>query len=143
WCRRNPIVATLSGALVLTVLVALGGITFLYLNADYHRHDAEANFAEAKAQFKRAEKEREQAQTEAEERKKQYTRAERHRIEQFLAIDRFLTQVSEERLLRQPDMEGLRKNLLHSAVNALEEFAAHRSDSPMFERERGAAYGRL
>jgi serine/threonine-protein kinase len=143
WCRRNPMVAALSLSLMLTVLTALGLTTYLYLDADYQRGEAEANAAWAKSQFDRAEVERAKAEKKSEAERQEYTRAELHLNDCYLAVDRFLTRVSEEHLLRQPDMEGLRKELLQSAVEFLNKFASYRSDIPQFESERGQAYARL
>ena len=42
WCRRNPLVAGLSAALVLLLLAALGVVTALYLLADQRRQEAES-----------------------------------------------------------------------------------------------------
>jgi serine/threonine protein kinase len=41
WCRRNPLAASLAGALGLIVLGSLVGLTGLYLNADAQRRRAE------------------------------------------------------------------------------------------------------
>jgi tetratricopeptide (TPR) repeat protein len=41
WCRRNPLVASLAGALGLLVIGSLAGLTGLYLNADAQRLRAE------------------------------------------------------------------------------------------------------
>lgn len=49
WCRRNPLVAGLSAALVLTLLAALGVVTTLYLLANQRRHDAEVAQANAES----------------------------------------------------------------------------------------------
>jgi serine/threonine-protein kinase len=136
WCCRNPLVASLTAGLILTVLSALAVTTGLYLDADHHRLRAEAN-------FRRAEEEHKKAQEKSDAERREYTRAELHLNDCYLAVDAFLTRVSEERLLRQPDMEGLRKKLLHSAVEFLNKFAGYRSEVPRFEGERGRAYVRL
>jgi serine/threonine-protein kinase len=115
WCRRNPVVAALGAALALAVVAGLIATVILYLDADSQRRQAEANL----------------------------DRARLHLGDALTAADQFFRRVSEEDLLRQPDMEGLRKDLLTAAVTFLKKQAAYCEGQPWFEAERARAYGRL
>lgn len=55
----------------------------------------------------------------------------------------YCTTVSENRLLHEPGMEGLRRELLSRAVNYLEEFTTHQQDRPAVWAELARAYLRL
>jgi tetratricopeptide (TPR) repeat protein len=115
WCRRNPVVAALTTALILAVVVGLGAAVGLYLDADHQRREAEANLEQARLHLDGA----------------------------FEAADQFFLRVSEEELLRQPDMEGLRKSLLTAGVTFLKKHAAYCEAQPRFEAERARVYAHL
>src|SRR5262249_49761443 len=59
------------------------------------------------------------------------------------AVDEYCTRVSQNRLLHEPYMKGLRQELLQTAVHFFEEFARHHGDDPRIQEGRGAAYSRL
>src|SRR5262249_57086569 len=102
-------------------------MTGLWLHADRMRLQAEANFTDAV-------RERNEARRNLEAAVEEFKRAELHRADCYLAVDRYFTRVSEERLLHQPDMEGLRKELLPSALDFYNRFAALPGPNPRFER---------
>ena len=59
----------------------------------------------------------------------------------FDAVDEYLTQVSEERLLNEPGMETLRQELLNSAKKFFETFINQRNDDPKVRQKYvGATY---
>src|SRR5262249_44227739 len=59
------------------------------------------------------------------------------------AVDRYFTRVSEDRLLNEPHMEPLRKDLLESAREFYETFSKEHSDDPAVQLELGRAHLRL
>ncbi|MBN9523956.1 serine/threonine protein kinase [bacterium] len=72
--------------------------------------------------------------------------AARSRAEEQAARDAvagFYTAVSENRLLREPGMEGLRKELLGKAADFYREFAGRQSDAPAARAELARAHLRL
>ncbi|HKB06620.1 MAG TPA: serine/threonine-protein kinase, partial [Gemmataceae bacterium] len=59
------------------------------------------------------------------------------------AVDRYHTEVSEEVLLNEPGMEGLRRRLLEAAREFYDQFARTRTDDPEVKAELGRAVSRL
>lgn len=59
------------------------------------------------------------------------------------AVDDYLTRISEDRLLKEPGLQPLRKDLLQSAARYYEKFVKRRSDDPSMRAELGLAYYRL
>src|SRR5262249_15052587 len=94
-CRRRPVTAGLLAALVLTAATGLRAVLWQWRQAQRERD-------EARVQRDRA--------------------ADNLRLARQ-AVDRFLTGVSENRLLHEPAMEGLRKELLQSAVGFYEQLS--------------------
>jgi tetratricopeptide (TPR) repeat protein len=56
WCRRNPVVAGLSAALLVAVLGGLCGMAFLWRQAEGEREQAQTRAAEARAEADHADK---------------------------------------------------------------------------------------
>jgi serine/threonine-protein kinase len=122
WCRRNPVVACLTAALALAVTTGFAVVVCLWWQAEEER-------AEALRQQAEAERQRELA-------------AENVALGRQ-AVDRFCTTVSEERLLHEPAMEGLRRELLQGAVEFYEKFARQGGDRPVLRLDRALARLRL
>jgi eukaryotic-like serine/threonine-protein kinase len=59
------------------------------------------------------------------------------------AVDQFFTRVGEERLLNQPGLHPLRKELLQDAGRFYEEFLVERAGDPSLRAELAGAQGRL
>src|SRR5262249_12971620 len=59
------------------------------------------------------------------------------------AVDRYFTQVSEARLLNEPRMDRLRRDLLETAREFEEAFVRERGDAPQAVAELGGPYLRL
>ena len=107
WCRRNPAVALLTGAVASLVVLALAGLVVSNRviarerdEAQRHRRQAEANFAKARE-----------------------------------AVNDYLTKISEERLLNEPGMQPLRKDLLETALRYYREFVTQYHDDPTLQSE--------
>ncbi len=77
------------------------------------------------------------------EARRERDRAEDWSREAQRAVDRFLTRVSEERLLDQPGMHPLRKELLEDARQFYERFLAERAGDPAVRAELAGAQQRL
>jgi serine/threonine-protein kinase len=122
WAKRKPLVASLALALL---LMGIGGLSAVL----WQWRRAESNFALAQEHQAEAETQRDQA-------RRDFRLANE-------AVDRFCTQVSLNRLLHEPHMEPLRKELLQSAVAFYEKFVEQHSSDPDLQLERGAAYRRL
>jgi serine/threonine protein kinase/tetratricopeptide (TPR) repeat protein len=70
-------------------------------------------------------------------------RAEASSMQARRAVDRFFTRVSEERLLNQPGLHSLRKELLRDARGFYEQFLAERAGDPALRVELARARSRL
>jgi len=119
WCKRHkPVVAA---AAVLLLL-------------------ATAGLAVSAALLKRAntlsEQRREQAETNLAQAERNYTLARE-------AVDRYLTKVSEDRLLNQPHMVKLRQELLDTAREFYQKLVDERKDDPQAQVDLGHAHLRL
>jgi serine/threonine-protein kinase len=126
WARRHrPLVAG-AVALLATAVVALsvGTVLLRGANAETDRQrrlaienldQARANLAQAEANFALARD----------------------------AVDRFYTRVSEDKLLNEPHMDRLRKDLLGSAREFYRTFAEQRKGDPKSQADLGRAYRRL
>lgn len=77
------------------------------------------------------------------EARRERDRAEDWSREAQQAVDRFLTRVSDERLLDQPGMHPLRKELLEDARQFYERFLAERAGDPAVRAELAGAQRRL
>jgi eukaryotic-like serine/threonine-protein kinase len=115
WARRNPKVAALLLVLAVVLLAGVTSTTLLWQRSEFQRHQAEVNLDTAEANFRAA----------------------------FEAVDRYYTQVSENRLLHEPGMKSLRRDLLTGAREFLDRFAAERQGDPRVRQERAQAVRRL
>jgi tetratricopeptide (TPR) repeat protein len=69
--------------------------------------------------------------------------AEANFVQAREGVDRYYTTVSENRLLQQPGMQGLRKDLLDDALDYYQAFIAERADDPKLREELAAAHFRV
>ncbi len=115
WCRRNPVTASLSGAVVASLFAVALISTVSYLLTS------------------RALEETRQAREQAE----QFFRLGNH------AVEDLFTTVSDDTLLNQPGMQPLRSTLLYRAREYYEQFLSHRADVPELQAEMGLAEFRV
>jgi serine/threonine protein kinase/tetratricopeptide (TPR) repeat protein len=119
WARRHrPVVAAAAILLVITSLgLAIGAALLGHANlvSERRRHEAEANLAQAE---------------------RNYTLARE-------AVDRYLTKVSEDKLLNQPHMVKLRQELLETAREFYQRLVDERKDDPPAKADLGNAHLRL
>jgi serine/threonine-protein kinase len=119
WGRRHKPLVTGAVALLLTAVVALSISTVLI----------QQQKARADTNFRTAEIQRERAET--------HFRLARE------AVDDYITKVSQDPRLRQHDLEGLRKQLLQSALAFYQKFVQYEAEDREVQTERGKAYQRL
>jgi tetratricopeptide (TPR) repeat protein len=115
WCRRRPLVAGLAVALLVALVTGSAGVTGLWLLARARLKEVERQQAEAQANFALA----------------------------LRAVDEFHTRVSENRLLNQPGLQPLRKELLETARRFYDTFVRAQADDPALQAERAQALARL
>jgi serine/threonine protein kinase len=137
WCRRNPMVAGLSAALVLLLI----GVTIASLFTAAHFDDLakkESQTADNERQARQEEKAakegeaqlRGEAETALKEVEKERVRAEANFAKARAAVDDYLTKISESQLLQVPGMQPLRRELLQSALAFYQDFIKERGDDP-------------
>jgi serine/threonine protein kinase len=122
WCRRNPRMAALAAALVLAVTIGLAGVLW-----QWWRAEAEATAAQSWA-----------AETDRQRRK-----AHENFLRARAAVDKYLTEVSEDADLQAHNLEPLRRKLLRTARDYYEQFVREHPADPDLQAELGRAYGRL
>jgi serine/threonine-protein kinase len=123
--RHRPLVAGAAAAvLVATVNLTIGAVLLLRANAELRA----ANLRESQA--------KELAQ-------QQHEKAEHNFQSARKAVDRYLTEVSEDVLLHEPGMEPLRKKLLQAAREYYDQFVQERRDDESTRAELGKALFRL
>jgi serine/threonine-protein kinase len=157
WCRRNPVVAGLSAAiLALLVGIALASTavafrfkkmaeeesflrnreSFLRQVSEESRKEAETNLQEAQRQKQRAEENLHEAQRQKKLAEENFHKARR-------AVDDSLTRISESKLLNVAGLQPLRKELLDSALKYYQGFLEKHSDDPALQRDLATAYTRV
>jgi tetratricopeptide (TPR) repeat protein/tRNA A-37 threonylcarbamoyl transferase component Bud32 len=115
WCRRKPVVASLTAALVLVLALGFGGVAWQWRRAEGNAARAKAKADEAERGFRRARE----------------------------AVDKYLTEVTDNRDLKALHFEPLRRELLQTAKEFYERFVEENPDNPDLRAELGKAHGRL
>ncbi len=104
WCRRNAAVAVLTGVVATLVVAAVAGLAISNLTIARERDEARRQRRRAEANFAQARQ----------------------------AVNDYLTKISEERLLNEPGMQPLRKDLLETALRYHRGFLReHRDDATL------------
>jgi serine/threonine-protein kinase len=119
WARQHRTFVAASAALLLAAVVALS-ISTVLIGREQNRTEraleqARTNEAEARENLRLARE----------------------------AVDEYCTRVSEQRLLHQPGMEGLRKELLQTAQAYYQKFVQQQGQDPEFRVGLARAYNRL
>lgn len=122
WCRRNPIVSSLSGLAATSLVVAVVSFAVAYFETDAARRQVEASLGETA---------RAQALSEASFQ------------DALAAVNDFFTHVSEDRLLNEPGTEELRHELLDLARDYYQRFLNRRSDDPTVRDEVAMSHFRV
>jgi serine/threonine-protein kinase len=122
WCRRNPAVAGLLFGVFLALALGTTGTAVMWSRAVDERNQAREN-------YERSERYRDAAEV--------------SQHEEFQAVNDAFIRISEDRLLNQPHMLELRKDLLAAAQPYFQSFVARRRDDPRWRRELAVARARL
>jgi serine/threonine protein kinase len=125
WARRHKLMVAWAAVLLVTTTAGLLASTILIARAH----------SETKAAL-----DREQRKTEEAER--QRTRAEANFFQARRAID-FLTQLSAEELVDEPDVLEVRRKLLEGALQYYQEFLDQHEDDPSIQKELAASQRRV
>jgi serine/threonine-protein kinase len=162
WCRRHPVTAGLSAALIASLVVGASLLTWQWQEAEagwqwaqeqWHRAEGEKTRAEqekrqaekdrafAKAQWDRAETEKSRAELEATRAQNASAAAQAASVQadegfkQAHKAVNDLFKVSEGRMRFIAGMQGVRKDLLESARTYYEKFVQDRGDDPGLRSE--------
>jgi serine/threonine-protein kinase len=126
WCGRHRSLVTGIAAAVCVGLLVLAGATALLTTA-----------------WERERQARQAAEGNADEARRQQERADRGFRKARDAVDRYFVQVSDSRLLNEPGLQPLRKELLETALTFYEEFVQERRNDPAARADLAWAYFRL
>jgi serine/threonine protein kinase len=135
WCRRNPAVAGLLAmvaVLLATGFVASAAAAFHFRRIAASESAARADAEQARVRANLALRQAVAAQTEAVARRREAEASSTHARR---AVDEYFTQVSESRLLKEPNLQPLRLDLLKSAQAFYETFLKERADDPSLRSE--------
>ena len=157
WCKRNPAVAALTGALALvlvatSILSTVAAAHFQVLVKDKDKALTAETIAKNTAQAEKAaaDQARDAAQAAAEREKvlreeaeRQKTLAQANFTRARRAVNRYLDDVTESELLSAPGLQRLRRELLTAALEFYTEFTQERSDDPTLQIELAGAQYRL
>ncbi|QEG20367.1 serine/threonine-protein kinase [Mariniblastus fucicola] len=122
WCRRRPVIAGLCIALALSLIAGIAGITWQWRQTESALAEAKANLTEAKLQNERA---------------------DQHFREARESVDKFYTIISEQRLLQEPGLQPLRKELMQEAADYYRNFSEQYANDESLRLETGKALLRL
>lgn len=122
WCLRNRTVAALLAAFVGSLVAGTVISTRLALLAERRAAESESNLRESERQKQAA--------------IRNYAMARR-------AVDRYFTRVSEDRLLNQPGLQPLQKELLRDALEYYRRFLAERREDASLREEFAATLFRV
>ena len=150
WCRRNPVVASLSAAMLLLLVALAIGSTIVAIRFESQAkeekrlRDKENMLRQiADKERDKAEDARKEAETNLGEAQRQKKLAEDNLRKARMAVDDSLTRISESKLLNVAGMQPLRKELLESALQYYRGFLEQRSDDLAMQKDLATAYTRV
>ncbi len=150
WCKRQPVVAGLAAAVLVVLLAGTGVSSYFAIEAEARAREAraetdraEANLQETTRQRERADAERKLASDNLSVAEKQRLRAEKSNRRARQAVNEYYTRVSQSKLLEEPRLVALRKDLLQAAMNYYRDFLTENSDDPQSQADVAATYLRL
>ena len=136
WARRHPVVAALSGLIVLVAVVGFVGVT-------YQWQRARENLRQARQFNDRLQVALRDARVQRKEAESQRNRAEDNFRNALDAADAMLTEVGDTELADIPQMEPVRKKLLVKARDSYRKFLYQKGDDPMVRWGAGRVEARL
>ncbi len=154
WARQHRTLVATSAVLLVAVLAGLGivagvqqranvKLTAANFETEKQRQEAERQRDAARTNAVEAERQRVQAERNAEETERQRQIAEAHFRKARDVVNRYLTQVSESRLLNVPGLQPLRRDLLELAMRYHEDFVTGSTDDARLQRELGESLLRM
>ncbi len=129
WCRRNPVLAALAAALLLSLTAGLGLVTGQWRRAEDNLAEARQQEAEARRNFEEAELQRQEAEA-------GFRTAHR-------AVQDFAMRVSERELPDVPGLQPLRKELLEGALSYYQNFLRKRGRDRQLRAEMADTHFRV
>ncbi|MBL8816508.1 MAG: protein kinase [Planctomyces sp.] len=164
WCRRNPVVASLTSAIaVLLMIVAIGstlaafrfeslatknadlvsekGVALVQANAARIQADRDRELAETARKDAVAARDTEKSLREEAERQRDRANSNANRARR--AVDQYLSRITDSELLSVPGMQPLKKELLTEALKFYAEFTQEQADDPELQIELAIAQLRL
>jgi serine/threonine-protein kinase len=146
WCRRRPLPAGLAAALVVALVSGFVGVTLSWREAVRKRDQLAVAQKESLAALAR-ESRANLALTTANAQESAARKLAQRRFDLAReAVEQYYTGASQEVLLRQPQMRGLRKRLLGTALAFYQRLQATSEggpDDPKTQAELAAVYGRV
>ncbi|MBC7820485.1 MAG: protein kinase, partial [Planctomycetaceae bacterium] len=150
FARRNRVAMMTTGLVALALLAGTVVSAWQAIRATQARHDAELARTDEAAQRAVADRRRIEADGQREEAVSQRRKAEEARKEAITNLQKareagheFFTRVSENRLLEEPGLQPLRKELLEAAVAYYEGLATGKSEDPQAQADLIASRLRL
>lgn len=128
WCRRRPTVALLIAALSISLICGIAGITWQWSRAVDALTLANENLTEASRQTKLAQAEKSKADQQAIIANREKTRSEMHFKQARESVNQFFLLVVQERLLNEPGLIPVRRELLKIALEYHKEFVSEYGD---------------
>ena len=122
WCRRRPVVAALCSALMLSLVAGFAGVATQWRRTEAALKKANENLTEAKIQN---------------------ARADQHFREARESVDKFYNIISEQRLLEEPGLQPLRKELMAEAATYYRNFSQQYANDESLKLDTGKALIRL
>jgi eukaryotic-like serine/threonine-protein kinase len=135
WCRRKPVVASLSAALLLVFVGSFIAVTALWQQAVASNIEKEAQREVAETQRKAAEKNLQEAQRQTERAEEGFRRA--HQL-----VNQFCIDLSEKHLASVPGTQMLRLQLMETAMGYYREFVKEHPDDGILRAELGSTLAR-
>ena len=134
WARRNRALVNSLGVLLLTTLIGVSVFAVVLDDANNQLGKANGRLEVEKAETDKALKKVKEANEQLEKEKIQTVearnRAERNFLKAKDAVDKYLTKISEERLLNVPGFQDLRRELLATAKTFHEDFTREQGNDP-------------
>ena len=128
WCKRQPVVAALSAALLASLIAGIVGVSIQWKKTQTALEQASLNLTESNKQTRLAKDNFEEA-------KRQTKVAREHFKQARESVDRYFSVISQERLLNEPGFTKLRRDLLQEGLNYHQQFAAQYSDDESMQLE--------
>jgi serine/threonine protein kinase/tetratricopeptide (TPR) repeat protein len=136
WCRRQPVLAALTGFLILSWVTATVLVTWQWRRAVDKGQEAQTNFQQAEQNFREADRQRQKAE-------RNQLQAEQNFHLAHQAVKDFVTDGTERDLLGVPGSQPVRKKLLERALLYHQKFVELNARDPRLQSELADTYWRI